>query len=129
MPGFTGRVLAERLTADRPETKCLYVRVRDDETAKYGILRRRQRVLEKPFTRDDLVPSTGAFRSTTTGETRSAHLEGLRMQQIDKAPPVSPVPPRRSCSLVYLPIDLLIRAHQTECAAIAASRRLWDNLL
>jgi two-component system, cell cycle sensor histidine kinase and response regulator CckA len=56
MPGFTGRVLAERLTADRPETKVLFTSgYADDETAKYGILGADNAFLEKPFTRDDLV--------------------------------------------------------------------------
>jgi two-component system, cell cycle sensor histidine kinase and response regulator CckA len=56
MPSFTGRVLAERLTADRPETKVLFTSgYADDETAKYGILGVDNAFLEKPFTRDDLV--------------------------------------------------------------------------
>jgi two-component system, cell cycle sensor histidine kinase and response regulator CckA len=56
MPGFTGRVLAERLTADRPETKVLFTSgYADDETAKYGMLGADNAFLEKPFTRDDLV--------------------------------------------------------------------------
>jgi two-component system, cell cycle sensor histidine kinase and response regulator CckA len=56
MPGFTGRVLAERLTADRPETRVLFTSgYADEETAKYGILGADNAFLEKPFTRDDLV--------------------------------------------------------------------------
>jgi two-component system cell cycle sensor histidine kinase/response regulator CckA len=56
MSGFTGRVLAERLTADRPETKVLFTSgYADDETAKYGMLGADNAFLEKPFTRDDLV--------------------------------------------------------------------------
>jgi two-component system, cell cycle sensor histidine kinase and response regulator CckA len=61
MPGFTGRVLAERLTADRPETKVLFTSgYADDETAKYGILGNNA-FLEKPFTRDDLVRKVRAL--------------------------------------------------------------------
>jgi CheY-like chemotaxis protein len=56
MPGFTGRVLAERLTVNRPETKVLFTSgYADDETAKYGMLGADNAFLEKPFTRDDLV--------------------------------------------------------------------------
>jgi two-component system, cell cycle sensor histidine kinase and response regulator CckA len=56
MPGFTGRALAERLTADRPETKVLFTSgYADDETAKYGMFGADNAFLEKPFTRDDLV--------------------------------------------------------------------------
>jgi two-component system, cell cycle sensor histidine kinase and response regulator CckA len=56
MPGFTGRVLAERLAADRPETKVLFTSgYADDATAKQGVLGADSAFLEKPFTRDDLV--------------------------------------------------------------------------
>jgi len=56
MPGFTGRVLAERLTADRPETKVLFTSgYADDKTLKYGMLGADNAYLEKPFTRDDLI--------------------------------------------------------------------------
>ena len=56
MPGFTGRVLAERLAVDRPETKVLFTSgYADDATAKHGVLGADCAFLEKPFTRDDLV--------------------------------------------------------------------------
>ena len=56
MPGFTGRVLAERLAVDRPGTKVLFTSgYADDETAKQGVSGADSAFLEKPFTRDDLV--------------------------------------------------------------------------
>jgi two-component system cell cycle sensor histidine kinase/response regulator CckA len=56
MPGFTGRVLAERLAVDRPETRVLFTSgYADEATAKQGPLGIDNAFLEKPFTRDDLV--------------------------------------------------------------------------
>jgi two-component system, cell cycle sensor histidine kinase and response regulator CckA len=56
MPGFTGRVLAERLAVDRPETKVLFTSgYADDATAEQGVFGADSAFLEKPFTRDDLV--------------------------------------------------------------------------
>jgi PAS domain S-box-containing protein len=53
MPGFSGAVLAEKLTAVRPETKVLYTSgyVRD-AGARLG---QESAFLEKPYTRDELV--------------------------------------------------------------------------
>jgi PAS domain S-box-containing protein len=54
MPGFTGSVLAERLAADRPETRVLFTSgYADDATEKQGLFG--AAFLEKPFTRDNLV--------------------------------------------------------------------------
>jgi two-component system, cell cycle sensor histidine kinase and response regulator CckA len=56
MPGFTGRVLAERLAVDRPETKVLFTSgYADHETAKQGVLGADSAFLEKPFTRNNLI--------------------------------------------------------------------------
>lgn len=56
MPGFTGLVLAERLTRLRPETKVLFTSgYANDATAKQEISGTTSAFLEKPFTRDDLV--------------------------------------------------------------------------
>jgi len=56
MPGFTGLVLAERLTRLRPETKVLFTSgYANDATAEQEISGTTSAFLEKPFTRDDLV--------------------------------------------------------------------------
>jgi hypothetical protein len=56
MPGFSGRVLAERLRATRPETKVLYTSgYADDELAQHGVAGAGRVFLEKPFTRDALI--------------------------------------------------------------------------
>jgi two-component system, cell cycle sensor histidine kinase and response regulator CckA len=56
MPGFSGRVLAERLTAARPETKVLYTSgYAGDEVAQHGLVGADFAFLEKPFTRDALI--------------------------------------------------------------------------
>jgi FixJ family two-component response regulator len=52
MPGLSGPVLAERLSATRPETKVLYTSGYADEA---GDLGPECAFLEKPFTRDALV--------------------------------------------------------------------------
>jgi DNA-binding NtrC family response regulator len=56
MPGFSGRVLAERLTAARPETKVLYTSgYAGEEVAHHGLVGADFAFLEKPFTRDALI--------------------------------------------------------------------------
>jgi two-component system, cell cycle sensor histidine kinase and response regulator CckA len=56
MPGFSGRILAERLAAARPETKVLYTSgYADDEVAQDGLAGTDCAFLEKPFTRDALI--------------------------------------------------------------------------
>jgi two-component system cell cycle sensor histidine kinase/response regulator CckA len=56
MPGFSGRVLADRLRAARPETRVLYTSgYADDEIVQHGLVGADCAFLEKPFTRDALV--------------------------------------------------------------------------
>lgn len=56
MPGFSGRILAERLAAARPETKVLYTSgYADDEVAQHGLVGADCAFLEKPFSRDALI--------------------------------------------------------------------------
>jgi two-component system, cell cycle sensor histidine kinase and response regulator CckA len=56
MPGFSGIVLAERLSAERPETRVLYTSgYADDAVARHGVLGPDCGFIEKPFTRDDFV--------------------------------------------------------------------------
>jgi len=56
MPGFSGRILAERLAAARPETKVLYTSgYAGDEVAQHGLVGAEFAFLEKPFTRDALI--------------------------------------------------------------------------
>jgi two-component system cell cycle sensor histidine kinase/response regulator CckA len=52
MPGFSGPVLAERLSATRPETRVLYT---SGYAGEAGGLGPECTFLEKPFTRDALV--------------------------------------------------------------------------
>lgn len=50
MPELGGRLLAERLTAARPETEVLFMSgYTDDEILRRGLLERGQRLLQKPF--------------------------------------------------------------------------------
>lgn len=56
MPGFSGRVLAERLTAARPDLRVLYTSgYADDEVAQHGMVGAACSFLEKPFSRDALM--------------------------------------------------------------------------
>jgi two-component system cell cycle sensor histidine kinase/response regulator CckA len=51
MPELGGRVLAERLTAARPDTEVLFMSgYTDDEILRRGLLERGQHLLQKPFT-------------------------------------------------------------------------------
>jgi two-component system cell cycle sensor histidine kinase/response regulator CckA len=55
MPGLNGHVLAERLAADRPETRVIYTSGDSDHAdARHDVLEHRA-FLEKPFSSDDLV--------------------------------------------------------------------------
>jgi two-component system, cell cycle sensor histidine kinase and response regulator CckA len=55
MPGFSGRILAERLAA-RPGMKVLYTSgYADDEVSQHGLVGADCAFLEKPFARDDLI--------------------------------------------------------------------------
>jgi DNA-binding NtrC family response regulator len=56
LPGFSGSVLAERVTEVRPETKVLYMSgYNDDSIVPLRVLGQDYAFLEKPFTRDDLL--------------------------------------------------------------------------
>jgi DNA-binding NtrC family response regulator len=56
MPGMTGRILAERLTAMRPLVKALFMSgYTDDDVMRRGILDRTTAFLQKPFTPDQLA--------------------------------------------------------------------------
>ena len=56
MPGISGSILAQRLTASRPEMRVLYTSgYADDSMVQGGMLEPGCILLEKPFTRDALV--------------------------------------------------------------------------
>jgi two-component system, cell cycle sensor histidine kinase and response regulator CckA len=51
MPEVGGRLLAERLTAARPETEVMFMSgYTDDDILRRGLLERGQRLIQKPFT-------------------------------------------------------------------------------
>jgi CheY-like chemotaxis protein len=56
MPGLNGRLLSERLTASRPETRVLYMSgYSDDEVLRLGVKKAAAHFIQKPFSVDALV--------------------------------------------------------------------------
>jgi FixJ family two-component response regulator len=56
MPGLNGRLLSERLTATRPETRVLYMSgYSDDEILRLGVKKAAAHFIQKPFSVDTLV--------------------------------------------------------------------------
>ena len=56
MPGFNGRLLSERLTATRPETRVLYMSgYSDDEILRLGVRKAAAHFIQKPFSVDALL--------------------------------------------------------------------------
>jgi two-component system, cell cycle sensor histidine kinase and response regulator CckA len=56
MPGMSGRTLAEKMTAARPEIKVLYMSgYPDGAIVTHGVLNPGMFILRKPFTRDELL--------------------------------------------------------------------------
>ena len=56
MPGMSGRVLAERFAALRPNAKLLYMSgYTDDAVVRYGVLSSAVEYIEKPFAADRLA--------------------------------------------------------------------------
>jgi CheY-like chemotaxis protein len=67
MPGISGSVLAERLSAIRPETKVLYISgYADDETVLSNVPRQDHAFLQKPFSRDALVRKVRQLLDSTS---------------------------------------------------------------
>jgi YesN/AraC family two-component response regulator len=66
MPGMSGRQLAERIQDGRPQTKIIYMTgYTDDMIVQHKVLEPGVNMLQKPFTRLDLVQKV---RSTLDGE-------------------------------------------------------------
>jgi DNA-binding NtrC family response regulator len=66
MPGMSGRQLAERIQDRRPQTKIIYMTgYTDDMIVQHKVLEPGVNMLQKPFTRLDLVQKV---RSTLDGE-------------------------------------------------------------
>ena len=56
MPGMSGRTLAEKMIAARPDIKVLYMSgYPDGAIVTHGVLNPGMFILRKPFTRDELV--------------------------------------------------------------------------
>jgi PAS domain S-box-containing protein len=74
MAGMSGRELAERLVAERPETRVLYISgYTDDEILRHGIVEGTVDLLEKPFTPEALASAVRRVldRATTSAPRRS----------------------------------------------------------
>ena len=56
MPGLNGRMLSERLTATRPETRVLYMSgYSDDDILRLGVKKNAAHFIQKPFSVDALI--------------------------------------------------------------------------
>jgi CheY-like chemotaxis protein len=74
MPELGGRVLAERLVAQRPETEVLFMSgYTDDDILRRGLLERGQRLLQKPFTATVLTHEVRTVLDAARRRRSSAH--------------------------------------------------------
>jgi PAS domain S-box-containing protein len=56
MPGLSGRILSERLTSSRPDTRVLYMSgYSDDEILRHGVKKATAHFIQKPFSIDALM--------------------------------------------------------------------------
>ena len=56
MPGLSGRILSERLTAARPDTRVLYMSgYSDDAILRHGVKSATAHFIQKPFSIDGLA--------------------------------------------------------------------------
>ena len=74
MPEMGGRLVAERLTAMRPETEVLFMSgYTDDDILRRGLLERGQRLLQKPFTATALAHEVRSILDAKRRRRSSAH--------------------------------------------------------
>lgn len=74
MPELGGRLLAERLTAARPETEVLFITgYTDDEILRRGLLERGQHLLQKPFTATALAHEVRSVLDAKRRRRSAAH--------------------------------------------------------
>ena len=77
MPEIGGRMVAERLTAARPEIEVLFMSgYTDDEILRRGLLERGQRMLQKPFTATALAHEVRSAIDARRRRRSSAHTAG-----------------------------------------------------
>jgi DNA-binding response OmpR family regulator len=68
MPGMSGRELAERLRASRPEIRILYMSgYTDDAVVLHGVLAEDMAFLQKPFTAAELAGRVREVLDRTAG--------------------------------------------------------------
>jgi two-component system, cell cycle sensor histidine kinase and response regulator CckA len=74
MPEIGGRMLAERLTGQRPDIEVLFMSgYTDDEILRRGLLERGQRLLQKPFTATGLAHEVRAVLDAKRHRRSAAH--------------------------------------------------------
>lgn len=74
MPEVGGRLLAERLTAARPEMEVMFMSgYTDDEILRRGLLERGQRLLQKPFTATALAHEVSSLLDAKRRRRSAAH--------------------------------------------------------